>query len=101
MLAAGPPAPPAPLWKCKESDLRFPGFKATQNMACLSGAVCYGEDIPSCTTKATCYATDKITRCAPHARCCAGGDIELCETGATCHAKHVKKCQPGATCMKI
>jgi len=97
------PTPPPTLWVCKESDINFPGFKATApdpNMACASGATCYGDDISTCKSKATCYATGTIQTCSTGARCCAQKSIALCKIGATCFAKDIGECTKGATCVE-
>merc|ERR1712113_417079 len=96
-----PPTPPPtpPLWECKKGDIFHPSFKAMQGMECQTGSKCYGDDILSCATEATCYATEKIKTCSSHSHCCAISSIELCESGATCYAKHFGKCQDGAHCI--
>jgi len=98
-----PPPTPPPLWTCKESDIDFPGFKATApepNMACKTGATCYGDDISTCASGATCYATGTIQNCKTGARCCAKQEIGVCSREATCFAKDIGLCKKGATCVE-
>jgi len=100
------PTPPTPTeapsagWVCTEEDLKNPPMlKGAQDMACETGALCYGEKLSTCTTDATCYATKTLDTCN-HAHCCAGRFISVCTNGSRCYAKKIGVCEEGAQCKE-